>query len=291
MAAIGDDGEVTVLIDVAGVRSPVIDTGPAGAAEAVVFVHGTPGSGDDWDGLIDRVRGVARAIAPDMPGFGAAAKPRGFDHTVAGYARHLGAILEQLGVRRAHLVLHDFGGSWGLAWALTHPDALASVTLIDTGVLIDYSWHRYAKIWRLPVAGAALQAATSRLGFRQLAGRENPGLSRVQVDRLYDAGRHRDTKLATRRLFRATEADSGERTMSAALRELDPPALVLWGSDDRYVPVEQAERQRTSLPSARVEILEGRGHWPFWEDPDAVAALVVPFLEQHVKRGRAQLPS
>ena len=273
-------------IAVGGVRSPVIDTGPADATEAVVFVHGTPGSGHDWDELIRRVRGVARAIAPDMPGFGAADKPRGFDHTVQGYARHLGGILEQLGVRRAHLVLHEFGGSWGLTWALAHPQALASVTLINTGVLIDYSWHRYAKVWRVPVAGEVLQAATSRLGFRQLAGRENPGLSRDQVDRLYDAGKHRQTKLATRRLFRATDADSGERTMSAPLRELDPPALVVWGSEDRYVPVEQAERQRTSLPSARVEILEGRGHWPFWEDPDAVAALVVPFLEQQIGRGR-----
>ena len=271
-------------IAVAGVRSPVIDSGPAEATEAVVFVHGTPGSGHDWDELIAQVRGFARAIAPDMPGFGAADKPRGFDHTVDGYARHLGGILEQLGVRHAHLVLHDFGGSWGLAWALAHPQALASVTLIDTGVLIDYSWHKYAKVWRVPVAGEVLQATTSRLGFRQLVGRENPGLSREQVDRLYDAGRHRHTKLATRRLFRATDADSGQRTMSAPLRALDPPALVIWGSKDRYVPVEQAERQRTSLPSARVEILEGRGHWPFWEDPDAVAALVVPFLEQQLGR-------
>jgi len=273
-------------IAVAGVRSPVIDTGPADATEAVVFVHGTPGSGHDWDELIAQVRDFARVIAPDMPGFGAADKPRGFEHTVEGYARHLGGILEQLRVRRAHLVLHDFGGSWGLAWALAHPQALASVTLIDTGVLIDYSWHKYAKVWRVPVAGELLQATTSRLGFRQLVGRENPGLRRDQVDRLYDAGKHRHTKFATRRLFRATDADSGERTMSAPLRELDPPALVVWGSEDRYVPVEQAERQRASLPSARVEILEGRGHWPFWEDPDAVASLVVPFLEQQVGRDR-----
>lgn len=70
--------------------------------------------------------------------------------------------------------------------------------------------------------------------------------------------------------------------MAEPLRALDPPALVVWGSDDRYVPVEQAERQRESFPSARVEVLPGRGHWVFWEDPEAVTALVVGFLEQHV---------
>lgn len=246
-----------------------------------MFVHGTPGAGHDWDVLINAVSGFARAVAPDMPGFGGADKPKDFDHTVDGYACHLGGILDQLGVTRAHLVLHDFGGSWGLAWALAHPGALASVTLINTGVLIDYSWHKYARVWRTPVAGEVLQAATSRLGFRQLAGRENPGLSREQIDRIYDAGKSRRTKLATRRLFRATPANAGEQ-MVEPLRALDPAALVVWGSDDRYVPVEQAERQRKSFPSARVEVLPGRGHWVFWEAPEAVTALVVGFLEQHV---------
>jgi pimeloyl-ACP methyl ester carboxylesterase len=265
-------------IAVDSVTSPVFEAGPSDVPEAVVFVHGTPGSGQDWEDLMGQVGGFARAIAPDMPGFGGADKPADFDYTVAGYARHLGGLLDALGVQRAHLVLHDFGGSWGLAWAVAHPDALASVTLINTGVLIDYTWHKYARVWRTPVAGELFQASTSRLGFRQLAGRENPGLRRDQIDRIYDAGHPRATKRATRRLFRATDADSGERELSAPLREIDPPALVIWGSDDRYVPVEQAERQRASLPRARVEILEGRGHWPFWEDPAAVAELVVGFL-------------
>jgi pimeloyl-ACP methyl ester carboxylesterase len=270
-------------ISVDGVHSPVIEAGPAGASEAVVFVHGTPGAGRDWEDLISPISAFARVVAPDMPGFGGADKPKRFEHTVDGYARHLGGLLDALGVERAHLVLHDFGGSWGLAWAVAQPDALASVTLIDTGVLIDYRWHKYARVWRTPIAGEALQAATSRFGFRRLAGRENPGLSRDQLDRLYEAGKPAATKLATRRLFRATDADSGARTLSAPLRELDPPALVIWGSDDRYVPVEQAERQLESLPSARVEILEGRGHWPFWEDPEAVAGLVVPFLRAQLR--------
>jgi pimeloyl-ACP methyl ester carboxylesterase len=268
----------SATISVAGVRSPVLQAGPADSTEAVVFVHGTPGAGRDWSELMEPVSAFARCIAPDMPGFGGADKPKDFAYTVEGYARHLGGLLDELGVTRAHVVLHDFGGSWGLAWAIAHPQALASVTLINTGVLIDYSWHKYARVWRTPVAGELLQASTSRFGFRQLAGRENPGLSRAQIDRIFDAGKPRATKYATRQLFRATDSAAGEQMLSAPLREIDPPALVIWGSDDRYVPVEQAERQRASLPRARVEILEGRGHWPFWEDPAAVAELVVGFL-------------
>ncbi|MGH3794323.1 MAG: alpha/beta fold hydrolase [Pseudonocardiaceae bacterium] len=53
---------------------------------------------------------------PDPPGYGGADKPDRFDYTVDGYARHLGGILDQIDVHRAHLVLHDFGGAWSLAW-------------------------------------------------------------------------------------------------------------------------------------------------------------------------------
>src|SRR5262245_53642091 len=104
-----------VLVD--GVRSPVLVGGPSEAESAVVFVHGNPGPGRDWEALMPRVSAFARCVAPDMPGYGNADKPAVFDYTVEGYARHLGGLLDRLAVRRAHLVLHDFGGPWGLALA------------------------------------------------------------------------------------------------------------------------------------------------------------------------------
>jgi pimeloyl-ACP methyl ester carboxylesterase len=67
-----------------------------------------------------------------------------------------------------------------------------------------------------------------------------------------------------------------------ALHELDRPALVLWGTDDAYLPWRFAERQQLAFPSARIELLEGLGHWPFHEDPARVAELVVPFLRAQV---------
>lgn len=115
-----------------GVRCAVHDSGPADRGEAVVFVHGNPGPMDDWAELAPAVAGFARVIAMDMPGFGRAERPRSFDHSVVGHARFLGLLLDQLGVEHAHLVLHDFGGPWGLRWALDHPDRLASLTFINT---------------------------------------------------------------------------------------------------------------------------------------------------------------
>ena len=140
----------TVEVSVRGVRSPVLAAGPPDGAEAVVFVHGNPGPADDWRDLLPRAGELGRAIAPDMPGYGRAGKPKDFSYSVDGYAAYLAALLDQLGTTHAHIVAHDFGGPWALAWAARHPGALASATLINSGAVIGYRWHRYARIWRTP---------------------------------------------------------------------------------------------------------------------------------------------
>lgn len=267
----------SVDVPVGSVRSRVLTAGPTDASEAVVFVHGNPGPADDWRDLLARAGELGRAVAPDMPGFGQAGTPTGFAYSVDGYADYLAAVLDQLGISRAHIVAHDFGGPWALAWAARHPDALASATLINSGVAIGYRWHRYARIWRTPVAGEAFQAVTSRPAYRLLVGRENPRLSAAQIDRIYDASRSWATKRAVLKLYRATPEATLARP-AAALRPLDRPALVIWGTTDAYLPSEQAERQREAFPSARIELLEGHGHWAMLEDPERVASLVIPFL-------------
>jgi menaquinone-9 beta-reductase len=262
-----------------GLSVPVSSTGDAGASEAIVFVHGNPGSRRDWDDLLSRVSPHSRAVAFDLPGFGRADKPDTFDYTVEGYARFLGLALDELGIERAHLVLHDFGGPWGLEWAARNPDRLGSAVLINTGVLLDYRWHYLARIWRTPVAGEAFQASTTRTGFHTALRHGNPrGLPRAFVDRMYDdtdAG----TSRAILRLYRATDDPSAMgRRQADALRPLDRPALVVWGAHDPYLPVALANRQREAFPSAEVEILPDSGHWPFADDPDAVGRVVEPFL-------------
>ncbi len=103
----------------------------------MVFLHGNPGFSLDWEDLSERVNIFARTIASDMPGFGNADKPEKFDYTVDGYARHLDGVLKKLGVRRTHLVLHDFGGVWGLAWGGGAP---------SRGYELDTDQHRCARV-------------------------------------------------------------------------------------------------------------------------------------------------
>jgi pimeloyl-ACP methyl ester carboxylesterase len=147
---------------VAGVRPPYSQVGDQGDREAVVFVHGNPGPASDWSDLLECVGEFARGIAMDFPGYGGADRPRDrdFDYSVSGYARHLDGALAELGVNRAHIVAHDFGGPWALAWAEENPEKFASATLINTGVLIGYRWAAASLGCR--ATGLAWSAGSSR---------------------------------------------------------------------------------------------------------------------------------
>ncbi len=258
------------------------EAGDGRSSEAVVFVHGNPGSAHDWEFAIPAVAEFARVIAPDMPAFGAADRPRDLPYTVKGYADHLEGIVKELGVTRAHLVLHDFGGPWGLHWASEHADAFASVTLIDCGVFPGYRWHKFAKIWRTPIIGELFQATSSRGGTRLFLNRDNPKpLPKEFTDRMYDsidAG----TKRAVLKLYRATQPAETAARLIPALRALERPALVIWGEGDAYIPAAYAERQREAFPGAEVVTIAGAGHWPFVDDPDAVREPLVRFLRAQV---------
>jgi pimeloyl-ACP methyl ester carboxylesterase len=266
-----------------GVRSPIIEAGPPGNPEAVLFLHGNPGCGEDWEDLLHAAGTWARALAVDMPGFGRAEKPSGFPYTMAGYIQHLDDLIVALGLQRVHLVLHDLGGLWGLGWASGHPQAVASITLIDTGMVTGYRWHTLARLWRLPVVGEIVQAAASRVAFRLALARGNPrGLPSSFVDRMagnYDRG----TRRAVLRFYRATDLSEIANRYSPALRAMQVPTLVLWGRHDPYFPVRFAERQREVFPSARVVILDGSGHWPLVDDPAGVRAAFVPFLRDSLR--------
>lgn len=267
-------------VNVNGTEDRVILAGPQEQSEAVVFVHGNPGSADDWErlALACATQGL-RAVAPDMPDFGDTSAPDGFEHTVAGYATFLDRVLETLGVQRAHLVLHDFGGPFGLVWAATHPERLASVTLIDTGILPGYRWHRMARVWRTPVIGELSQALMFRSGFRwALASAEPKGLPREFMDRMYSQYDRR-TRKAVLALYRsADDPGAAGAEFAAWMAPRDIPALVIWGQEDSYLPSSYAERQREAFPSADVHVLPDSGHWPFVDAADTVERLLLGHL-------------
>ena len=277
----------TRQVVVNGVRSPVLIGGSGRPGEAVVFVHGNPDAGNDWIPLMDRIADFATVIAPDMPGFGGADMRADQDYTLGGYAAHLGGVIDQLGIQRVHLVAHDFGGPFAFTWAAANPDRVASVTMINTGVLLDYRWHRMAKLWRTPVLGELVQRASTREVARFILRHDNPGLSDSWVDQIAGHLMPKGTKRAVLRLYRSTRARDMDELVEP-LRAADLDALVVFGDADVYIPAAQAERQRRPFPRVRVEILPGVGHWAWLEQPDRVAEFVVPFLRERVGKDAQQ---
>ena len=271
-----EQGEIVVD----GIRSRVL-RGGVQSAEAVVFVHGNPGSSRDWAGIIAAVEPFARTFAADMPGFGEADKPADFTYTVDGYAKHLGRMLDAEGIGRAHLVLHDFGGPWGLSWAAQHVNQVASVTLLNIGIMPGYRWHYMARIWRTPLLGELFMAVTNRPGLKLALRHGNPrGLPDAYFDEMYknfDKG----TRRGVLKLYRATnDLGSLSEQWISKLAPLKLPALVLWGDCDPYLSSRYAEMQRKYFAVKRVVRLPDSGHWPMIDNPVAVRDAVVPFLRQ-----------
>lgn len=271
----------TRRLTVDGIETTVHLGGSGQDGEAVLFVHGNPDSGSDWMPLMTKVAPYANVVAPDLPGFGRADKGDGLDYTVGGYARFLDGVISALGLDRVHLVAHDFGGPFATTWAADHPDRVASVTLINTGVLIGYRWHRMARLWRTPVIGELTMRLTTPSVARWVLAHDNPGLTSSWIDTIAGHLAAPETKRAVLRLYRSTSVKE-HQAIAPRLRSQDHDALVVFGDADAYIPVAQAYRQSQPFPRAEIHTLPGVGHWSWLEQTDQVAEHVLPFLRQRV---------
>jgi pimeloyl-ACP methyl ester carboxylesterase len=228
------------------------------AGEApVLYLHGVPTAGWQWDPFLARSGG----IAPDLPGFGRSGKPGDFDYTIAGYDRFLEAFCDELGLGRVTLVMHDWGGV-GLAFAQRRPERIERLVLTSVVPLVPgYRWHRVARAWRTPVLGELLMGFTTRFGFRR-------SLPAEIADRAWDDF-DQGTQRAVLRLYRASGPDvlahHGER-----LGELRCPALVAWPTRDPYIGVEFGQRLADALGGeVRLELLDA-GHFAWLDRPELV---------------------
>ena len=250
--------------------------GLAGAAP-VVYLHGVPTNGDDWLPFLERTGGVA----PDLPGFGRSGKPAHFDYSIAGYVRFLEAFVAQLAVERLSLVVHDWGAV-GLVLAQAAPERVERLVIMDAAPLLPgFRLHWLGKVWRTPVLGELSMGFASRWALKQLTRRASPAdgpMPEELIDRIWDHDDHGPQR-AILRIYRSSAAEDFIRA-GARLGELRCPALVAWGAADPYVPPSFARAYADALGGpARVEVIEGAGHWPWVDRPELVDA-VAAFLRQ-----------
>src|SRR4051812_8537655 len=136
---------------------------PARTAAPVLYLHGVPTDGDDWLPFLEQTGGYA----PDLPGFGRSAKPPHFDYSIDGYEAFLREYVNQLGLERFCLVVHDWG-SLGLALAQAEPERIERLVVMNAVPLLPgYRWHRTARAWRTPLVGEMTMGFTFKWALRR----------------------------------------------------------------------------------------------------------------------------
>lgn len=247
-----------------------------GAGSPVLFLHGFPDCGDMWSGIISRLRGRFRCVAPDLPGHGQSLAGDDFDLSLENRSRFIDALLEDLGIQAPiNLIVHDHGGPYGLAWAVRHPEKVKRIVITNTIFFSDYRWHFWAKIWRTPVLGELSLALLNWPLFHREMRRGSRQLTTEQIRGVY-ARIDRKLKRMCLRLYRATDP----RVFIAwegPLRDLVAhiPTMVLWGDHDPFIPKSFAER----FGAQQVYHFPEAGHWLPVESAEEVAERLLKFLE------------
>lgn len=259
-----------------------------GRGAPIVFLHGNPTSARLYRHLLPALARSHRCIAPDYLGFGRSAAPRDFSYRPQAHATHVEQLLRALGLTNLTLVLHDWGGPIGLAYALRHPGTVRRLVLLNT-----WAWpltHRPL----LQAASRVLASPPGRLAvergnaFARLVMPATTGASASLVpDWVHDYARALRTqprRFACWRLACALhDAADWLRALWTHRQRLRPQsALLCWGMADPAFGHERCLRRwRETLPNAAVCRFPSVGHYVPEEKGPALVPLVQSFLDDH----------
>ncbi|OBF40760.1 hydrolase [Mycobacterium sp. ACS1612] len=278
-------------ITVDGIRTFYRAAGPADAP-VVLLPHGYPCSSYAYRNLMAALGTRWRCIAPDLPGFGYSATPSGddFGYIFDAYAEFLQAFVDAMDLRRYVVWLHDYGSQFGFRLALAKPDRIAGLVIQNGDIYQDAFGPKYdflKKSWDNPGPDARRRIAqhVTLDGFRSefrgelpddVADRISPDLWTLHwslmstPDRVANLIRLLEDQPSTLNWFTKEQA---------YLREHQPPALIVWGPHDGYMPEESARAYHRDLPDAPLHLLGG-GHWLLETHLAEVIPLVVDFLRR-----------
>lgn len=240
-----------------------------GGALPVVLVHGINMSGAVWDRLVERLAAERRVVTMDLRGHGASVMSGPYDAN--GYAGDVIAVMDSLGIDRAHLVGTSFGGPVVATIAAEAPDRVASVAVIGSAISAEGAVDVDAGIAMLREVGA-LDFFRGFMGQASFAPGTDPALIEEAAQA---AASGRDVDVIAEVVRVAFSADASDVAAKVAA-----PALVLTGEHDMTCPVPAGEQLAAALGTGLV-VLPGRGHMAMVEDADAVAAALRPHLTAH----------
>jgi pimeloyl-ACP methyl ester carboxylesterase len=267
------------MVTIAGERLHLRDSGRDGAGRdlpAVIMLHGFGASLHTWDAWTASLSGRYRVIRYDLPGFGLSPPRASGDYSLAADIAQLGAVMDSLGLARATLIGSSMGGKIAWHFAARFPGRVEKLVLISPDGFAQPG-QRYGEA---PRVGLALGLMTMFLPKPLL--RANLAPAYADPTRLTDAivTRYQDMMLApgARRAMIARLRQSVLEDPAALLPKVTMPVLLLWGAQDRLIPVSNAEDYLRLLPDARLVRFPSLGHLPHEEGPEESLAPVLAFL-------------
>jgi pimeloyl-ACP methyl ester carboxylesterase len=243
--------------------------------QTVLFVHGFPFQASMWEPQIPVALGAGRrAVAPDLPGYGASDVPAERSaYSIDGYADLVAALVGALGLGRVVVVGLSMGGYIALAVARRHPEVLAGLVLADTRPDPDTPEGRKGR--------SDQQAVVEEQGVAPLVdGLLARVLAPASPRRAEVAARLGDMMRSTAPAgwIGALEAMKERPDQTGLLPSIAVPVLVVVGESDALVPLAVAEAMAKAIPGARLEVVPEAGHVSNLENPDVFNRVLSEFL-------------
>jgi pimeloyl-ACP methyl ester carboxylesterase len=252
----------SVVVD--DITWPYLEGGPPDG-EVVVMLHGFGGDKNNWPLYARYFTKRYRVIAPDLPGFGDNVRDPDLSYGGAAQTERLHAFFAELGLEKIHLAGNSMGGFIALNYALTYPDKLKSLTLIDNaGVTSTNKSELEIAIdnGENPLVATSLEDFDRLLDFIMHKRIPSPrfmkeALLAVQI-------RYRDLLDG---IFWEIIDEALHDSLTDRLGEVSTPTLIIWGRHDRLIDVSCAEVMAASIPNNKIVIFEDAGHIPMIEKP------------------------
>jgi pimeloyl-ACP methyl ester carboxylesterase len=272
----GPPSHFIVLPD--GTRTHVRDRGPRGAL-ALLLIHGSNSSLYTWEPWVKRLSDTFRVITVDLPGHGLTGSVPNRDYTQEGMVKFIDGIADTFGLHRFAIGGNSMGGRASVLFTLTHPERVTHLVLVDSGGLPTKRVEPTPLAYRLmtiPIANRLLLHITPRsliVDGLNSAIVHKEIITDEMIDRYWDFIRMNGTREAT-----ITRGRIRDKRIRDDIPNIKTPTLILWGEDDRTIPLEAAHAFHAAIAGSKLIVYPNTGHVPQEEVPDRSAADVRAFL-------------
>ena len=249
----------------------------------VLLLHGLPAQSYSWTVIMPQLTEKGfRAIAPDWIGFGQSAKPekQDFPYTADAFINALDAFLNTIELTNFSLVIQGFLGSVGLQYALRHPDKISRLVILNAPVCSESKLPWKIKQLGLPFIGDMMTQdplsidRTLEAGCGYPISDEDLSIYRAPLLKSSAAGR------ALLTTVRKLDLKNTMTEIESAAKQWEKPTLVIWGTEDPWLPVLDGEQLVKSLPNGELVKLEKAGHYPQEHWSSEISDLILPFLRR-----------